>query len=207
LTDPDWRLIAEFDAAFTDGKNDDLRDGDYVQASVGFAYRPVDNDRFNALFKYTYLYDLPGNDQVNAQGETDGPRQRSHVLSADGIWQANKYLSLGAKYGFRIGEVEVSPDGITPARGSGVFEPSSAHLGIVRADLHVARNWDALVEGRVLWSPTADTVDWGALAAVYRHIGDNFKVGVGYNFGRFSDDLTDLTLDDDGFFLNVVGKF
>ena len=29
----------------------------------------------------------------------------------------------------------------------------------------------------------------------------------GYNFGSFSDDLRDLTLDDRGVFLNMVGKF
>jgi hypothetical protein len=32
-------------------------------------------------------------------------------------------------------------------------------------------------------------------------------VGVGYNFGKFSDDLTDLTQDDQGLFLNLVAKF
>ena len=52
-----------------------------------------------------------------------------------------------------------------------------------------------------------DPSDWGALAAIYRHMGDNFKVGVGYNFGRFSDDLRDQTFDDRGVFLNVLGKF
>ncbi|MEO1748816.1 MAG: TonB-dependent receptor, partial [Pseudomonadota bacterium] len=172
----------------------------YVESSIGFAYRPVENDRLNALFGYTFLYDLPGTDQVNANGETDGPRQISHVLSADGIWQANKYVSLGAKYGFRIGQVETDRD-------SGDFEDSSAHLAIARADLHVLKSWDALVEGRVLWSPTAETTDYGALAALYRHVGSNLKAGVGYNFGRFSDDLTDLTQDDQGAFLNIVGKF
>ena len=33
----------------------------------------------------------------------------------------------------------------------------------------------------------------GALLAVYRYVGDHFKVGVGYNFTDFSDDLTDLS--------------
>jgi len=60
---------------------------------------------------------------------------------------------------------------------------------------------------RALHSPQADTTDFGALAAIYRHVGDNLRVGVGYNFGRFSDDLRDLTLDDDGVFLNLVGTF
>lgn len=45
------------------------------------------------------------------------------------------------------------------------------------------------------------------LGGVYRHINDNFKLGVGYNFGIFSDDLRDLTYDDQGFFVNAIGKF
>uniref|UniRef100_UPI0005517F0B hypothetical protein n=1 Tax=Chelativorans sp. J32 TaxID=935840 RepID=UPI0005517F0B len=87
------------------------------------------------------------------------------------------------------------------------WQTSSAHLGILRADLHLIKSWDLLLEGRVLHMPEAETTDYGALAALYRHVGNNFKVGVGYNFGRFSDDLRDLTLDDEGVFLNIVGKF
>jgi hypothetical protein len=73
--------------------------------------------------------------------------------------------------------------------------------------VHVVKNWDILAEARLLRMQEAGTTDFGAVGAVYRHFGDNFKVGVGYNFGRFSDDLRDLTLDDQGFFLNAIGKF
>jgi hypothetical protein len=38
-------------------------------------------------------------------------------------------------------------------------------------------------------------------------MGDNFNIGVGYNFGRFSDDLRDLVADDHGIFINAIGKF
>ncbi len=112
----------------------------------------------------------------------------------------NQYLSVGAKYGFRIGEVSLT-------RNEDDFIKSSAHLGVARIDWHVVNNWDILLEARVLHTPEIDTTDYGALAAVYRHVGDNFKVGVGYNFGSFSDDLSDLTKDDGGVFVNVVGKF
>ncbi len=47
----------------------------------------------------------------------------------------------------------------------------------------------------------------GCVASAYKHVGNNVKIGLGFNFGRFSDDLTDTTLDDRGLFLNVVGKF
>ena len=46
----------------------------------------------------------------------------------------------------------------------------------------------------------------GALLGVYRHLGEHFKVGVGYNFTDYSDDLTDLSFRNDGWFLNIIGE-
>jgi hypothetical protein len=199
-TNADWRFIANLDAVISNSDQSSTLDGDYIEASVGYAYRPVLNDRFNMLLKYAFIYDLPGPQQVNVNGDVLGPSQRSHIFSVDASYDVTQYLTLGAKYGFRIGEV-------SSTRGSDDFTESSAHLGIVRADIHVVENWDALLEGRVLHSPTSSTTDFGALAAVYRHFGENVKVGAGYNFGHFSDDLRDLTYDDQGPFINVVGSF
>jgi hypothetical protein len=196
----DWRLLAHIDAAISDSDQSSILDGDYIEGSIGAAYRPVNNDRLNALFRYTYLRDLPGPEQVNADDEVLGPRQESHILSADLTYDINRILTAGAKYGLRIGETET-------VRGSGDFVMNTAHLGILRADLHIVRNWDVLVEGRVLHLAELGQTDYGFLAAVYRHFGDNLKIGVGYNFGRFSDDLTDLTYNDGGVFLNIVGKW
>ncbi|WP_378941544.1 hypothetical protein [Mesorhizobium sp. ANAO-SY3R2] len=201
----DWRLIANVDAVLSDTNAGAFHDGDYVEASLGYAYRPVDNDRLNALFKYTWLYDLPGIDQVGINGSLASPKQRSHILSADLIYDLSPWLSVGGKYGFGIGDVQQRM--IDGSETFSNWQRSSAHLGILRADLHIVKEWDLLVEGRVFYMPSAETTDYGALAAVYCHVGENFKVGVGYNFGRFSDDLRDLTLDDEGAVLNVVGKF
>jgi len=77
----------------------------------------------------------------------------------------------------------------------------------VRLDYHVVKKWDLLLEGRVLSSSLADDQEFGALAGIYRHVGDNAKIGAGYNFSRFSDDLRDFDADSDGFFINLVGKF
>lgn len=63
------------------------------------------------------------------------------------------------------------------------------------------------VEGRAFKAVDAGFTETGVLAAAYRNLGDNAQVGVGYNFGTFSDDLTDLTLDEDGVFVNLVAKF
>lgn len=66
---------------------------------------------------------------------------------------------------------------------------------------------DALVEGRLLDVKQAGDARSGMLLGVYRHLGDNIKMGVGYNFTDFSDDLTDLDYDSQGMFVNVIGKF
>ena len=199
-TNENWRLSAHVDALISRSEQDTILDGDYVEASLGYAYRPVSNDRLNVLLKYAFLYDLPGPQQVNVNNQILGPAQRSHVFSVDASYDINEHLTVGAKYGFRFGDVSTT-------RLSGDFIRSTAHLGIIRADINFIKSWDAVLEARVLYAPEAQQTDFGALAAVYKHIGNNAKIGVGYNFGRFSDDLTDLTHDDQGVFLNVIGKF
>ncbi|MEO0909211.1 MAG: TonB-dependent receptor, partial [Pseudomonadota bacterium] len=195
-----WRFIASFDAVISESDQTTILDGDFIEGSVGYAYRPVDNDRLNALFRYTYLEDLPGSQQVNVQNQILGPRQRSHILEADFIYDVTERISVGGKYGFRIGELET-------VRGSNSFVDSSAHLAIARADIHIVNKWDLLLEARALWLPEVDQTNIGYLAGIYRHIGKNLKLGVGYNFSNFSDDLTDVTFDDEGVFVNVIGKF
>ena len=49
------------------------------------------------------------------------------------------------------------------------------------------------------------------LSFVYRYktrdITKNFRIGVGYNFTDFSDNLTHFDYDQRGWFLNVVGRY
>lgn len=196
----DWVLKADGQAIHSTSDQNSIANGHYYEANIGYAYRPTKNDRFNALLRYTYLYDLPAADQVTLAGTTLGPAQNSHILSADGTYRLNDYLSLGAKYGYRLGEV-------SSTRLAEDFTPSSAHLGILRADINVVKKWDVLAEVRMMHLPEADQTYYGGLTALYRHVGDNIKVGAGYNFGKFSDDLADVTLDNEGTFLNVIGKF
>jgi hypothetical protein len=63
------------------------------------------------------------------------------------------------------------------------------------------------LEGRYLKAEQWGFDNFGLLGAAYRHLGNNFKLGVGYNFGSFSDDLTDMTYDDEGIFVNMIAKF
>lgn len=195
----DWRFLANMDALYSDSAESSFRDGEYLEASLGYAYRPVMNDRLNMLFKYSYLHDLPGEDQVTANGSTDGPMQKSHVLSIDANYDLTPKLTIGGKYGYRQSRVA--------DRGTDVFTASTAHLGILRMDWHVVHKWDVLIEGRVLYSEEIETTETGALAGIYRHVGNNAKIGVGYEWGRVSDDMTNLDYYGSGAFVNLVAKF
>jgi len=196
----DWEFLGRFNFATSESDQSDFLDAEYMEGVLGAAYRPVDNDRFNALVKYTYFEDLSPAQQISSGGEQALARQKSQILSVDGVYDLTKKLSIGGKYGFRSGEVELD-------RNSDDFVKSDAHLGVVRLDYHVVKKWDILAEGRVLTSSLADDEKLGALVGLYRHIGDHAKIGVGYNFSDFSDDLTDFDSDSEGVFLNLVGKF
>ena len=80
-------------------------------------------------------------------------------------------------------------------------------LLIGRADIHITHEWDALFEGRYLSNSAAGDSRGGILLGVYRHINENIRFGVGYNFTDFSDDITDLSYDSHGWFINVTAAF
>jgi hypothetical protein len=191
------RWIGSIDLADTNTDTSSTLSGEYARVSLGYAYRPVDNDRLNLLARYTFLYDMYGQ-RVDGTDEP-GPRQSSHVFSIDATYDLNPRWTLGGKLGFRLGQT--SPDDATP------LQRNDAALAVLNARYHLTFKWDILVEGRYLTARQAGFDEFGVLATAYRHFGDNLLVGVGYNFGSFSDDLTDLTTDDQGVFLNIVAQF
>lgn len=195
-----FRALGKFNLATSDSSAGDFFDGDFIEGSLGITYRPIDNDRFNMLARYTYLYDLPGSEQLTGTGILADYKQKSHLLSIDVTYDLNKYLSIGGKYGLKYGE-------ITTSRTSDDFFSSLAHLGILRADLHIVKRWDVLAEWRYLEVREAEDSRMGALAAIYYHINNNIKLGAGYNFADFDDDLTNLSYEAKGPFLNLLTKF
>lgn len=198
-TTPDWRFLGKLNFSFSDSEEGDTYNADFVEAVIGYAYRPVLNDRWNTLFKYTFFYDLPSAEALTASEALADYAQRSHVLSLDAIYDLTPWLSLGGKYGYRLGEIRDN-------RTGGKWYSSDAHLGVLRSDWHFVHKWDALIEFRILKVSAAEDERAGFLAAIYRHIHRNIKLGAGYNFTDFSDDLTDLDYDSQGWFVNLVGK-
>lgn len=195
---PDWRFVGKLDHAESESSLGEFYDGSYTEAVAGYGYRPVRHDRLNALLKYTYFYNLPSPGQVTVENTAAAFIQKSHIFAADVIYDLTPRWSMGGKYAYRLGQVSMD-------REDPEFFDSRAHLYIARADWHFIHRWDAVIEARLLDLPDAGDRRSGMLLAVYRHFGDNLKLGVGYNFADFSDDLTDLDYDNQGVFVNVVG--
>ena len=205
---PDWRFLAKANFSDSSSTLGDLYSGNFTEIVMGYGYRPVDNDRLNTLFKYTYFYNVPFGGLSSTDpltGQVVGSDvavdfiQKSHILSFDAIYDLTQRWSVGGKYAYRLGQV--AQDRTNPE-----FFDSRASLYILRADWHFTHRWDVLMEGRLLDLPDAEDQRAGTLFGIYRHIGNNLKVGAGYNFTDFSDDLTDLSYDSQGFFINLVGK-
>jgi flagellar motor protein MotB len=195
---PDWRVIGKLNHSVSDSSFGAFYGGGYTEAVVGYAYRPVRHDRLNALAKYTYFYNVPTTDQVTLQNTVAEFLQKSHIAALDLTYDVTADWSIGGKYAYRLGQVSLDPK-------QPQFFDSPAQLVVLRADWRFRRGWESLVEARTLNLPDVSQRHSGALAAVYRYIGKNVKVGVGYNFTDFSDNLTDLKYNHKGVFVNLVG--
>lgn len=191
----DWRVALRANHARTRDRLGAYDETELSEVNLGFAWRPHGGTRWAAFGRYTYLYDLASSGQVGGARND----QRSHVLAFEGIRQLDERWQVAGKFASRRGEYRMG-------RGVGEWLDSRATLGALQLRMRLRYQWDALAEFRRL-----DVADGGArdgwLLGVDRHIGGNFKIGIGYNFTSFSDDLTDLEYDHRGWFLNFAGWY
>ncbi|MEE4163497.1 MAG: hypothetical protein V2I25_13410, partial [Woeseiaceae bacterium] len=185
------RLLGKFNHSDSTSSLGSFFDGGFTEAVVGYAVRPVTHDRLNVLAKYTYFYNMPTTDVQGRQNIAIEFLQKSHVASVDVTYDLTHNFTIGGKYAHRLGQVSLD-------RENPEFFDNNASLYVVRGDYRFRENWEFLVEGRLLAMADIDERRSGLLAVVSRYIGDNLKVGVGYNFADFSDDLTDLNYDHQG---------
>lgn len=194
--DPSRRMLFSLRAAQTNSDDDPDLDGDFLETTFGYALRPVDNERLNMLVSLRYLRDTYGQ---TVDGVTrGGDLQNSAVVSIEGNYDVNERWTIGTKLGYRWTESGQDQDNLID---------NNAFLAIVNARWHLVNEWDVLLEARQFGAVDAGTTETGLLGAVYKQVGKGTQIGIGYNFGSFSDDLTDLTADDGGAFINIVKSF
>jgi hypothetical protein len=192
-----FRIAARFNYSKT---TDDLlttAGAKFIEGNFGFAWRPFDSGKWALLGKYTYLYDVSSLPQTgNNVAFYD---QRSQVLSLEGIYKPDTHWEFAGKLLRREGEVRFG-------RLSGQWADSSATFAAGQARYAFADKWHALGEYR--WLGVKDGGDrQGVLLGIDRDLGKNLRIGAGYNFTEFSDDLTNFDYDHKGWFLNLVGWY
>ena len=197
---PAWRLLGKFNISRSNNTQGQFYDGNFHEAVIGAAYRPVDNDRWNTLVKLTSYHDMPTAGQIGGNGLVADYAQKSQVFAIDTIWDVRPWVSLGFKYGVRVGKLRMN-------KASGPWFSSRADLLVLRADWHWVHEWDVVTELRKLRAKEARDARAGALVAVYKHVDKHVKVGAGYNFTNYSDNLTDLSYRSRGWFINVLSTF
>ena len=113
---PSWRIVGKLNYADSDSSQGEFFDGKYTEAVLGYGYRPVNSDRLNLLFKYTYFYNLPTAEQVTAfnaptAGQVSGTSssadivQKSHIAAVDVMYDVTRRWTIGGKYAYRLGQV------------------------------------------------------------------------------------------------------
>ncbi|MDV3467491.1 hypothetical protein RZA67_01895 [Stenotrophomonas sp. C3(2023)] len=191
----DWRIALRANYADTQDQRNPVADAKLVETNLGFAWRPHDNTRWAAFGKYTYLYDVAS---LGQEGVTVYD-QKSQILSFEGVMQVTDRWEVAGKFASRWGEFRTG-------RGQGPWLDSRADFAAGQLRYRLFQQWEALAEHR--WLKVRDGgVRKGWLVGVDRRVGENFKVGLGYNFTEFSDDMTELQYDQKGFFLNLAGYY
>lgn len=198
-TSDDWRMIGRASVVHSDSTVAN-EDSDFYEVVLGGAYRPVENDRLNALVKYTYLYDYGAPGQVGAGGGAVDYAQETHVFSLDVNYDVTPRLALGGKIAGRWGSIK-------DIAINGPWVDSYATLAILRADYRFASTWDVLGEYRLLDTAAAGASQSGGLVAVYKQFDENVRFGGGFNTTDFSSNLTNQDYSSRGWFLNLVGSF
>jgi hypothetical protein len=153
---------------------------------VGLAYRPLDNDRFNALGKIEYKYD---------KRATTGPGAAtdSFIFSTEGVYQLARTLQVMGKYAGKLEKED---------RFSTYTDLVAARVMIDLTD-----RFDFGAEYRMLTSHRIDTrLHGGAVELGYRVV-SRLWLSVGYSFDRFDEDLAGDSYRGEGPYVKLRFKF
>jgi hypothetical protein len=165
----------------------------FVEGSMGMAYRPTDNDKFNLITKYDYRQEL------SPVGQLAGslPEECYHVLSVEGIVDLSARWQLDEKIAYKRSAIQIGPvlhD----------WQFNDLLLIINRINYHLPFHWEGCLEYRIMRDIQAFDQKNGFLLAVYYLFENKAKLGIGYNFTSFNDDLIHFNENSRGWFINVV---
>lgn len=200
---PDYTYLARVNKSITTRTSGEGNlDGDFIELNTGVAYRPVNHNKLNVLTRYTWLQDIGSIGQYGL-GEHNGVQtdERSQILGIEGAYDIHKWFGLVQKFGYKMG-------GLRSAAAADWIQLGT-FLSVSRINFHITRKWDLAAEYRIRFDHRVlDAMTSGFLFEVDREFYEYVRLGVGYNFTDFSDDLRQSNAyNNHGFFTRVSGKF
>ena len=162
-----------------------------LRLQLGFAYRPVRVNFWNALAKYELRLEN-GSALVDQTGD-----RLVHIISGDVNWQPASYFTLSGHYAAKYAEQSTT----------GLNSSEFANLIGIRALVDIGSHWDAGFNARALFDAHGRT-QYGFGPEIGYRLRRNMRIAAGYNiFGLSDPDLTDDEYSEQGFYITLRMKF
>ena len=191
----DLTFIGKYRYSLSKDLATDIVNAGFNEFVLGFAYRPVAHDWFNALAKYTSL----SQQNVSPLEPPQEVMTKTDVFSVEWSAELMRLLEWVEKEAAKV-NTEKTED----------RDPVTTHtyLSIHRLNFHVWRPIDLGIEYRMLWQTEASDRREGFLAELSWQMVKYLRFGVGYNFTNFSDDeFSENNYSVHGWFIRLQSKF
>lgn len=175
-------------------QNKDATSGVKVQSrsQIGFAYRPVDSNRWNLLSKYEFRYE---GDSTNPDAVSN---RVAHIISTSLNIQPSRPLVISGRYAAKIAFDE----------SGGLTTRSSAHMVTGRVTYDLTKKWDLGLNAMSLFSGDFRSNLYGIGNEVGYLMTANLWLSAGYNyFGFYDKDLSGEDYTNPGMFMRMRFKF
>ena len=164
-------------------------DQQQTRLQLGLAYRPVNSDRFAALFKYELR------DGDDPSGFLNRLKRRQSIVSADANYLVSRSLQARLHYAYKDSRDE----------SEGLESGGSASLLSARLSKDISRRFSLSLLGSTLWNAGSRQTAYGIEGSY--GLTDNLLLSLGYNFSELRNrNFADETLGQ-GLYLRVRFKF
>ena len=192
----DWTLMGRLNFSHTLDLEYDATQAEILEWGLGLSYRPVGVHWLAVLTKYGKRYEQR---PIDVALELPG-REENDVVTFMPMFELPYDLQLVGKIAYRRYALRTAQIPTVT---------SHSLLALSRLNYHLAEQWDAGVEYRYLANGLSFTKEHGALLELNYILKEHFRLGVGYNFTKFSDEEFSR-LDEEthgGPFFRVVGQY
>jgi hypothetical protein len=192
---PDYSLLAKFNHSRSTNDDSGQTVARFSEKSIGLAYRPVSNDVFNGMARFTVIDD--SRPVLSTLAITE--KTRLDVFSMEWSWELNQYIEWVDKEAIKVKQEAI--DGLPDTK-------TTTFLSIHRLNFHLWKNFDWGVEYRSLRQDEAADARTGWLTELAWRANRFTRLGIGYNFTDFSDnEFSDNDYSVKGFYLRLQAVY